>query len=271
MKKFLFALMAAVSIAHSQATVLTLNGSLTWNVTEPRCTFKLNGKLVNNTAQGSGTLKLLLYATQTPFPSPGFLVSEATLGVVGSGFQFSSFTVSAASKVPSISGSYIFTVVVSEYDGANWRNVLAIPGGTRTLAGGDFTGQQKWSLPTAPVQPSVAKLAAGNILRLTVKATNELNQFPATFQERADLFIDAKGKLTRKYRGVRAKASYSLKTKNAQYNGTLASCGVLTVKYSATANATVTLFFQGTNSGTYKSVEVKDGDTATTWGTFKLL
>lgn len=271
MKKYILALTLAASMAQSQATILTLNGNLTWNVTEPRCTFTLNGKLINGTNQPSGNLKVLLWATQNPFPAPGFLVAESSLGAINGGFQLQNFTVSSPSKIPSISGSYIFTVVVSEYDGAVWRNVLAIPSGTRTLVGGDFTGQPKWSLPTAAVLPPIARLSKGDILRLSLKATDELNQFPANLQERSDLFIDSASKLTRKFRGTRTKASYSYKPKNTTYNGKLTSCGVLTVKVSPSTKSTITLFYQTANSGTYKSVDVTSSGTATTWGSFKLL
>jgi hypothetical protein len=272
MKKYIFALMVAASMAHSQATVLTLNGNLTWDVTEPRCTFKLNGKLANRTSQGSGTLKVLLWATKSAFPSyPGFLVAETTLGTINSGYQAGNFTLSTASKIPPVSGSYIFTVVIAEYQVDRWNNILAIPSGSRTLLDGDFPGQKKWSLPTTAVQPATAQFKAGSILRLSAKATNELNQFPTALQERTDLFISTKSKLSRKYRGATVKGSYSLKTKNAQYNGAVSTCGIVTVKYSASSKATVTLFYQSANSGTYKSVDVNGSDTATTWGTFKLL
>ena len=125
-------------LARVDATVLRLEGDLTWNVTVPQCGFKLNGELQNLGSAGTGPIKLVLWATPAPYPSAGYNVGEYTLGQIPAGSQLSDFTVKTKSNLPFVNGTFYFTIAVVEYTLAGWRNVLLVPTGTRALYNGNF-------------------------------------------------------------------------------------------------------------------------------------
>ena len=67
MRHLVLLLMLLFSLARLNASVFALDGVLTWEITEPRCTFKLDGSLKNNTPGSSGTIKLVLPDAHTDF------------------------------------------------------------------------------------------------------------------------------------------------------------------------------------------------------------
>ena len=272
MKLLLFITAMVVSMVRTQATVMTLDGALTWNVTEPRCSFQLKGNLKNSTGLGSGALKLVLWATPNPFPSPGYIVAESTLGSIASGYQFSNFTLKAPSKVPSISGDYYFTIAIAENTGGIWRNVIAVPTGKKTLEVGNFVGQQKWSVPTTLVLPPVGLLTPGKFFKLKLKATGENNLFPVSLQDKTTITVDSKTKLTTTLRSSNRSAKYKYSTGVGKFGKKKVDYSNLVIDYGSNgtgaSKAIYSFYFHGIASGTYRCVETQPSGQETTWGTF---
>lgn len=273
MKTILRMIATALCLANLHAASLSLDGDFTWNITEPRCSFDLDGKIVNNGAS-SGTLKVLLYATKNPFPSAGYVVAEQTLGSLSTGYQFTDFRLNTKSNVPAVSGTYYFTLTIAEYTGTGWRNIYALPTGTKKLVAGNFSGQKKWAIPTKTVLPPYGKLIKGDSLKLALKATPDMNLFPVKFQDKTIVTVTSKTKLSSKLRGKTANSEFTYALKDEKFNKKLVTSGQLVIysptKKSATIKTTVSLYFQGTKSGTYKSVEITSAGTETTWGHFTL-
>jgi len=280
MKTILCLVAMLFCVARIDASVLRLDGDLTWNVTVPQCEFKLKGDLQNLSAGGTGTIKLVLWATPAPYPSAGYNVGEYTFGQIPAGSQLSDFTVKTKSHLPFVNGTFYFTIAVVEYTVAGWRNVLLVPTGTQALYNGNFVGQAKWVFPIAPVVAPPASIVKGNVINLLERATGDFNQFPIGWREKITLTAKSsdKMKFANKSRDATVRYSYSVQT--STYRNKKVSSGKLILTYGDTDHPnfkdTLSLFFQGPNYGTYKSVvtgTLWGGTTltaATTWGTFKL-
>jgi len=276
MKTLFAALVMLFCLSRMDAAILNLNGDLTWNVTEPRLTFQMDGGLQNNSPAGtvSGTIKLVLWASQTP-SSTRSMVGEYSLGQISGGYQFSNFTVSAPSDVPTVTGDYYFTIAVLEFTTAGWVNRLLVETGTKKLSAGNFVAQLKWPQPTAKVIAPMP-LLSGQKLKLTLRASEYLNRFPADLQSLSTVTIDSAPKATVKDPNGKNSATYSYKTTNTRYNGKKVQAANLKLQYSnASDYATVTLYFQSLKSGTFKSIAkvYPSGNpayTETTWGTFTI-
>lgn len=266
-------------VSRMDAAVLKLNGSLEWNVTEPQCLFKLKGNLQNLSSVGTGTLKLVLWASAIPNSPSGAIVGEYTLGVLGGGMQFNDFTVRSPSNVPFINGTFYFTIAVVEFTTAGWRNVMLVPTGTRALFNGDIVGQKKWAIPRTLVVAPPVSILAGNIINLTEKATDQLNAFPLGWQEKTTLTARAGSQMLFENTNRRTTVDYKYSVINSSLKGKTVSAGKLVMTKSTGSNitfkSTTTLFFHTPDSGTYKSVvtgSLWSGTlgSSTTWGIFKL-
>ncbi|RYD23956.1 MAG: hypothetical protein EOP88_02085 [Verrucomicrobiaceae bacterium] len=268
MKTLFLALAMVCSLVRLDAATLNLDGDLNYNITEPRCSFQLSGKLQNLGAP-TGTLKLVLYASLKPFPSPGYIVGEHTLAALGSGYQFSSFTVKTPAKLPTASGTYYFTVTVAEYTSVGWRNVLAEEKGSRRIVAGDLVGQKKYKLSTEPVLPPIGKMKSGMFFKLAAKAAgDELNAFPSGFQDKITVDIKPGKKIESTLRKVVSKGDYTFAVKTAKYNKERVDTATLSADYGS-YTAKYWFFYQTVSSGTYKCIETRSSGKETTWGTFK--
>ena len=274
MKLLVLFLAMVVPMVSVCATTLTREGDLTWNITEPRCSFQLKGNLKNGTALSSGPLKLVLRASASPFPSIGYIVAEYSLGSIGGGYQFSNFTVKTPAKLPSISGSFHFTIVIAEYTGGVWKNVLAVPTGQKTLEVGNFVGQQKWLLPTATVLPPASVITRKDIFKLSLKATDEKNLFPANLQEKMTIMVNTKTSLTTTVRSVTKSAKYNYAIRSGKLGKKKVRYSQLTIDYGSNAKgvskAVYSFYFHSLTSGTYQCVETNTSGKEPTWGTFNL-
>jgi|GEM_PF-6262342 len=279
MKTLIAALVTLFCLTRMDASILNLNGDLTWEVTEPRLTFKMDGGLQNVSPAGtvSGTIKLVLWASEAPFPAaPRSIVGEYTLGQISGRSQLSNFTVSTPSSVPTATGDYYFTIAVLEYVNGIWLNRLIVDTGTKKLSAGNFVTQLQWPLPTTKVTASLPWLVTGQKVKLTLKGSEYLNRFPTESQKITDLLIDSPTKATVKHHPGKNAASFTYKVTTASYNGKKVPAANLYLDYSnAPDYATVTLYFQGVTSGTYKSVAKiypnnNPSYTETTWGLFKI-
>lgn len=268
MKTLFLALAMILSLARLDAATLSLDGDLTYNITEPRASFQLKGKL-KNLGPDTGTLKLALWATPKRFPSPGYIVGDYTIGALGSGYQFTSFTVKTPAKLPVASGNYYFTVVVAEYTANGWRNVFAEDNGIRRISGGNVYGQKKWKIPSAPALPALAKLQVGMLIKLSAKATGDMNYFPTAFQDKFSIDIRKNKQLETTLRSSTRKGEYTFKVKDGKFNKEKVSYSSMYIDYGSSTVA-LALYFQGPYSGTYKSVESSSSGKETTCGAFTI-
>jgi hypothetical protein len=280
MKTILCLVAMMFCLARVDASVLRLDGDLTWNVTVPQCQFRLKGGLQNLSSTSTGTIKLALWATKTPYPSAGYNVGEYTFGQIPPSSQLGDFTVKTKSTLPAANGIYYFTITVLEYTLAGWRNVLLVPAGTRAVFNGNFDGQPKWVFPIAPVVAPPPSIVTGDVIKLIERATGEFNKFPLVWQEKITLTANSSSKMkyATRYRDATARYDYSVQKVNLK--GRKVSYGKLVLtngeRDNSTFKNTVSLFFLGANYGTYKSIvtgNLLGGTTfnsATTWGSFKL-
>lgn len=266
-------------VSRMDAAVFSLNGTLEWNVTEPQCEFKLKGSLQNLSSAGTGTLKLVLWASSFPNSPSGAIIGDCTLGVLGSGIQFNDFTVRTLSNVPFINGTFYFTIAIVEYTTAGWKNVMLIPTGTKALYNGNFVDRKKWAIPNRTVIAPRTSIVTGNIITLTEKATSELNAFPAGWQEKTTLTAKTASQMSFANTNRSATLGYNYSVVSASFKGKTVSAGKLVMTQGTSSNITfkdtVTLFFQDPLSGTYKSVATGylwSGTlgSSTTWGVFTL-
>lgn len=269
MKTLFLALVMVLSMVYSHAATLQLKGDLTWNITEPTCSFKLKGS-ISNVGASSGTLKMVLMATPNPFPSPGVIIGEYTLGTLPNGYQIKDFTVKTNAKLPVATGSYYITITIAEYTGAGWRNIFAEKSGTQRIAGGHIPGQKKWTIPSAKAIPPFGKLPEGMRIILGSKATNELNLFPPAYQDKTTVAIKAKSKVETTLNSRKKSGKYTVAAKSGVFNKQKVTYTQVAIDYGSGSKSTLCLYFQETYGGTYRNIEKTSAGTSTTWGVFKL-
>lgn len=280
MKTILCLIAMMFCMARVDAAYLRLEGDLLWDVTMPQCSFKLDGELQNLSSAGTGPLKLVLWATATPFPAPGQIVGDFLLGSLPGNSKFTDFTVKTVAKLPFSTGSFYFTIAVVEYTTAGWRNVLLVPTGTRLLRNGNFVDQAKWTIPKAPVVDPPAVIGSGDLITLTERATADFNRFPLIWRTRIKLDFWSSSKLSFSVGSRKTNLFYKYSVVTESFNGKKVKSGKLVMTDDADLNNvsfkdTLNLFFQGPDYGTYKSTVTGylwSGTlgSSVTWGTFKL-
>lgn len=278
MKTFLRVLALLLCVTSLDAATFKLDGELKWGITEPRCTFGLEGSLLNTSPAGSvsGTLKLVLWATAAPYPSPGYIVGEYTLGQMGGGYQYgTNFAWKSVSSVPSITGTFYFTIAVAEYTTAGWRNRLIFPAGTASIKNGDFVAQKKWTIPTTTVVAPRAALTNPNSFTLNTKATVLKNLLPTASRETSTLTISLPG-----FDGVNRlkhitptglkNATWQYQVANGTLNGKTVPLAKLAVTYSSSTRSDIVFYFHTASSGIYKTTDVTPSGKEIIWGSFTL-
>lgn len=269
MKTLLCVFAFVLSLVPASAAVFKLDGDLTWEITEPRLTFRLVGKLQNLSPTGStsGTIRMVLWATSVETPVRTHNIGEFTLGQIGGGYQFTDFNVRTNSKIPNISGTYRFSIAVMEYTTASWRNVVIVPTGNRSLIDGNFSEQKKWVLPPGKALTPPAKLRTGESFTLRLRATASKNLFPIGSQSRTTLDVKSATRIVSRIADSKRTPEYKYSVINETFKKKKVRAGQLTLTYPD-SNSTITLFFQAPDSGTYKTVYESSGQSETTWGTF---
>jgi hypothetical protein len=258
-------------LARLGATPLTIDGELNWDITEPRCVFKLDGTISNYTPDISGTLKLVLWATPRPFPSQGYVIAEYRLGQLPSGSQFKDFKVKTTSDIPNISGDFYMTIAIIEFTSAGWKNVAKSDTGIRRLQVGNFPSQAKWTFPTLPITEPSSNIVSGNTLRLTALATEDSNAFPLDSQDKTKLTVLKGSKVSVSSRAGKKPVTYTYRKKLTKLGNKSVKVGSLVINYGGkdplVTQTSLTLYFHSANSGTYKSLELGSAK-ETIWGSF---
>lgn len=278
MKTLLLAFLLLSFLPRVDASYLRLNGDLLWDVTMPQAQFRLRGELKNYSATGTGTLKLVLWATRTPYPSVGDVVAEYTLPGLASGGSYKNFTVKTNAVLPFSNGDFYFTIAVVEYTGAGWRNQMLVPSGTKRLRGGDFVTQKKWRLPSAKVVDPPKKLKPADLFRLTEMATENLNQFPVGWRELVKMYVKNRSSVQYANRNISLVSSFTYKVSKKRYRGRRVPVGDMLLTYQQSTNVVfkerVFFYFQGARKGTYQRIATayylgESLGTYRTWGRFK--
>lgn len=277
MRKAIIAFVSVWMAAHVQAANIKFSGSPTWKLENGECTFKVTGSIQNLSTDGrmSGTLKLVLWATPFAFPAAGHLVSELNLYPLGSLQQINSFSAKSPANLPALTGSYHFTVTVMENTGNGWATRDYRGTGAKLMENGDFVTGDKWALPNRPVVAPPAKFANGRRLNLTLKSNQEFSAIALDFQSRTGILGTKNSRATVKTGDKTEVAVRSYSVRSGYYDDKRVKFGRLILNYgkaagsSAPWNTTLTLYFQSSTSGVYKSVEVTPNAGRTTWGVFE--
>jgi hypothetical protein len=273
MKTLMFAVVILLGLVRAEAANFRLDGKLNWEITEPRLTFKLDGNLVDLTPGASGTIKLGLWMTSTPYPAVGKLIGEVSLGQISGGYQFTTFAIPTTSTVPNLSGTYYFTVTVMEYTTKGWANRMIVPGTTAVLIAGHFRDQVKWIVPTKTVIAPPAKFQGGDVVSTHLMATSLLNALPVASQTSTTLQFQSTSLVAVSGPDGKKSPKFTYTIVKPKFNGALVTAGQLTLQYPAAAGSpkfaeVITLFYQSASSGTYQSTRTVGQVSETTWGTF---
>lgn len=273
MKTLLRMMALALCMTCADAAVINISGTLTWKVTQPDCTFKLDGAIQNlsSTGTSSGSLKMVLWATPTQFPSRGYAVAEFNMGPVGGGYQIDSFKEKVGVFIPKITGSYYFTIAILEYTTSGWLNRDFVTTGRKRLDNGEFVTGSKWVVPNNPVIDPPEKLKTKQRVVLTVKADEDLDLISSGTHAKTSVTIQKNGKARVVTGSEEEDYTYLYNIGKSTIYGNKVHTGRLYLDpEDITGSSTVTLYFHSPTSGVYKNIEENPDGGSTTWGLFIL-
>lgn len=280
-----FLLLVPLALTHvaTAANDIDLVGSPGWSIANGRCTFKFSGDIaiVNRSPKGSlsGSLRLCLWATPGAFPSSGHRVAIRDLDQLRGGYQYSDFETSTDATIPNVSGNFLFTVVVEQFDNGGWITSDYGKSVLKTLKNGRFVKTKKWRAPKGKVVAPKRKLGKGDILRLTLqgsKSGGAIVYVPDGSQLKLKVKIRSNGRTT-VYGGSKpggAPAKYTYRKTKDRYKGSKEKVGSIHLDYGVfqgiDSYSTYSLFFQSKKRGFYKGVDVEQGFSGTSWGVFRI-
>ncbi len=266
MKTLVSAITAIFLIASSHAAV-RISGTAACKISKPDCIFTVNGAIRNTNQPGtsSGSLRLVLWATQTPFPSRGEIIALCDLGTLSAGYQIENFRRKVRADTRKLNGNYHFTVALLEYTMAGWqtRDFEAI--GRKALENGDFVTGTKWAQPTRKPAPPPTRLRKGNKLKLNLRANANLNGITPGTESTLVLGINTAIRLNRTFGSQSSKARYSWTTGKSTVNGMRYKVGKLTINPPSQPATRITLYFNGPHTGFYRQTTAG----RITWGIFR--
>lgn len=273
----LCALLAFVLPVKADSTIRIV-GTPTWKVTPPVCQFKVDGPVQNLSPAGSisGTLKIVLFVSQSAYPASGAVVSEHELGQLYGQTQFDKVAGKAAASIPKLTGTYYFTILITEYTFSGWRVRAFADTGKYKLKNGVLVTGGKWTVPSGTILPPPGKMLEGDHIVFKEKATESLDLILASSQTRSMVeFLKHKNcRVTDP--GGRWKVKYSYSTGLQRVNGKLSDVGKLTVDYSSLASSPYqtesqyVLYYLTGLSGYYKRTDLAGTGRRVVWGVFSL-
>lgn len=255
------------------ASGISMSGKTSWSISGSKCKISI-GKIENQRARGSrsGTLRICLWATPTQFPERGYIVASDKLEPFGGGYYYQNVTLNTSCSMPNVTGDYLFTVSVEEYTNSGWILEDWRSTGFKYLKKGKFASRPVWKAPKGKVVKPIAKVKAGDVLHVTLQATQAANSKYGTYvpngsQLKTRIQIRANGR-TMVYGGSRpegAPAIYRYSKSNESFSGSKKPVGRLFVDYAAasadvggTAYSDYTLFFQKGKRGFFKAKDVQE-------------
>ena len=261
-----------VRLAAQGTTGVTLTGPESFSGMHAQLNLKV-AKISNFSGGNTGPLRLELWATAAPFPSPGYVVGQYPLSALKAGASVSNISANVTYKPPR--GVYYDTFAVEEQTAFGW--VVDTYAQFSTQTNFNMAGSGKaWTPPAGALAAPPASLKANNVVTLTELEfgnwtfTGTIPALTLTAQDSATL--KAKGG------GFAAKTTvsglYTYKTGTALLAGKTVAAGVLKINYAALnvtapkANSTITLYFQKGGKGWYASTGTADGLGMNTRGTF---
>jgi hypothetical protein len=269
MKTLIRALLAALCLTFPVGATIVLNGTLTWKVAKPNCTFKMDGGIQNLGPGASGALKLILWATPAKFPSRGYALASYNLGYLQAGTQFADFKFKTPVNIPKIDGNFFFTVAVLELTTSGWLNRAYVTTGTETLDQGELMTGVKWLVPLKPIIQPPSKLTTGSQLKLTVRADRDLDGIIRGTWAKTTVTMEKNGFAEVLVAGDESDWFRSYSVGKSFINNTKVPTGKLELDpEDTTGSSTITLFFQSPKAGVYRNVITNPRGGSTTWGTF---
>lgn len=261
------AAMAILCLGCAQAT-LRIDGTATWSITKPDATLEVVGAIQNYApvTTTSGTLKLALWVTASPFPSQGIIVAETILQPLRGGTQLTDIRRKVPVDLAGLTGDYHFTLVLMEYTLSGWLNRIAIPSSPRTLDNGDFLDDATWRAKGNTFLAPPAALVVGQRLRLQTKANSTFTRItPGT---EADLFItvEEEGEAALRRGSTSGTADITYKRGRDSLRGKRHRTGQVSIYSNGVRQAEVSLFFSTSTKGIYRMT----GGGRVTWGDFLL-
>lgn len=268
MKSLLLRAVLVVLCMGCAHATLRIDGTALWSITKPDCTIEVVGAVQNLAPSStiSGSLKLALWVTTGPFPSPGVIVAEVDLGQLRGGTQISDFKRKVAVDMPDLTGDYYFSLVLMEYTVSGWFNRFLVPGSVHTIQGGVFLDDSQWRPKGGPFRRPPALVQSGQRLRLKTKANNTFTRItPGT---EADWFItlEDEGKAELKRGSTTARADFLYRRGRDSLRGKRHRTGRISILTAGTRQAEVSLFFRTETKGLYRMAE----GTQVAWGEFIL-
>ncbi len=266
MKLLLLALALVSGAPRLEAAAISITGTAAWKMKLQDCIFSVDGTIQNNSPGGSisGTIMLVLWAAPAPFPAQGYRIADHTLGQLNGGYQFNSFTAKVPANVPNVSGDFYFTISVLEYTTTSgWMTRDYVDTGIHHLENGVFITGEKWRIPKKPVTAPPATVHKGDQFVLTLKATDELNLIVEDSQVKWKVALGRNDKATVTIAGDTSPTHYTYDVTTGTLRGNNVPVGRLILD-DGSSDSTITLYFQGPDSGIYKNVVA--GSTA--WGVF---
>lgn len=273
----LCALLTFLLPAHADS-IIRIVGTPTWQITGPVCRFKVDGPIQNLSpvGTGSGTLKLVLFISKTPYPATGSQVSELELGQLAGQTQFNKAAGKSLAVVPKVTGEYYFTVMVAEYTFTGWRVRAYLDTGKRKLKNGVFVTGTKWVLPKGPVLPPPGSLVNGDFIKFREKAMENMDMISPSSQLKTMVEFQKNKNCRVTEVGEQVKVTYSYKTAIVTSDGKISNVGKLTVDFSSLTNSNFQtesqyiLYFTTGLSGYYKRTDLAGIGRKVTWGVFSL-
>jgi hypothetical protein len=273
----LCALLSFLLPAHADS-IIRIVGTPSWQITGPVCRFKVDGPIQNLSpiGTGSGTLKLVLFVSKTPYPATGNQVSELELGQLAGQTQLDKVAGKSLAVVPKVTGEYFFTIMVAEYTISGWRVRAYLDAGKRKLKDGVFVTGTKWVLPKGPVLPPPGKLVKGDFIRFRQKAMENMDMISPSSQLKTMVQFQKNGNCLVTEVGEQVKVEYSYKTSTITSNGKISNVGNLTVDFGKLTNSIYqtqslyTLYFTTGLSGYFKRTDLVGIGRKVTWGLFSL-
>lgn len=259
-------------------SIIRIVGTPSWQIAGPVCRFKVDGPIQNLSpiGTGSGTLKLVLFISKTPYPATGSQVSELELGQLAGQTQFDKVAGKSLAVVPKVTGEYCFTVMVAEYTISGWRVRAYLDAGKRKLKDGVFVTGTKWVLPKGPVLPPPGKLVKGDFIRFREKAMENMDMISPSSQLKTMVQFQKNQNCLVTEAGEQVKIGYSYKTSTITSNGKISNVGNLTLDFGNLTDSIYqtqslyVLYFTTGLSGYYKRTDLVGIGRKVTWGVFSL-
>jgi hypothetical protein len=262
---------------------LQVIGEPQWEVKDGMCKFTIAGgpKIINQGPADyqSGSLRLDLVMTSSPFPAAGKLVAYLDLGPLPGQYEIANFSSPTPATIPPETGFRYLTLVIEEFTNTGWVPFYAGRSVVNYLKDGLFSPPPLWKPAKGRVIPVPDTKPTGKKVTFNQKGL-QIEGKPYIIPKFNEFSTSAR--LGRSGRTVTYIGSdpvgnggdWSYKSGKAKWNGKTQNVGTLVIDYGILegkrAKSTYWLFFQKKGRGFYKVTNQSGKDSFTAWGSFTL-